>query len=223
MAEWYPQWRERLFFVPPVFMYRTHAETTTLSGQSVSVPVPPVSEGGHAGALQESDVKADRAQQRVLFSFRKFFEKSNEVMFILSELQFIDYLKDSLSAAAKTLPRPVDLKKHHMDRGDFDFLLLHRHYGLLALEMKAVGEGYCQADQKKDRTIKTSVNKAVTQLQTSKTVLTHLVSDLQCPPRVKACLLLPSISETQLQRVLQDESEMTKVGFCLTTFGFFLV
>nr|KAG5687635.1 hypothetical protein BaRGS_008118 [Batillaria attramentaria] len=56
-----------------------------------------------------------------------------DVMFVLSQMGFGDYLDDPCYAAASSsLPRPVDLKKKQLDVGDFDVLIIHRQYGILA-------------------------------------------------------------------------------------------
>nr|KAG5697834.1 hypothetical protein BaRGS_016096 [Batillaria attramentaria] len=56
-----------------------------------------------------------------------------DVMFVLSQMGFGDYLDDPCYAAASSsLPRPVDLKKKQLDAGDFDVLIIHRHATLRA-------------------------------------------------------------------------------------------
>ena len=64
-------------------------------------------------------------------------------MFVISQLNFGDYLNEPCySAAASLLPRPIDLKSQHKHRGDFDVLLLHRRYGVLVGEVKSIGDQF---------------------------------------------------------------------------------
>nr|KAG5693585.1 hypothetical protein BaRGS_011710 [Batillaria attramentaria] len=56
------------------------------------------------------------------------------------EMNFSDYLsKPCYAAACRNLLKPADLKNMKLDRGDFDILIIHREYGLLACEIKSVG------------------------------------------------------------------------------------
>nr|KAG5697836.1 hypothetical protein BaRGS_016098 [Batillaria attramentaria] len=60
-------------------------------------------------------------------------DSQRDVMFVLSQMGFGDYLDDPCYAAASSsLPRPVDLKRKQLDVGDFDVLIIHRQYGILA-------------------------------------------------------------------------------------------
>jgi hypothetical protein len=91
--------------------------------------------------LLESDVRDDRAHVKILRCLQDLPSFHNEAMFVLSQLDFGDYLNQpAFAAAAKTLPRPVDLKSLNKHRGDFDLLIIHRLYGILASEIKAVGD-----------------------------------------------------------------------------------
>ncbi|XP_070209738.1 uncharacterized protein [Littorina saxatilis] len=224
--EWYPRWRERTYFVPPVIMYRTDHDTVQVAGVDVRVPRPPVSKPlrGAAPALQESEVLDDQTQQRVLHCLRKLSEVQNEVMFVLSNLRFEHYLREPcFAAAAKTLPRPVDLKKQNQDRGDFDILIIHRHHGILACEIKAVGAMFSSLSlteqQQLDR-IEQKVKQAIKQLDKSGDVLSHLVSDMPSPPPIQKTLILPNVSTTQLRQVLDNSPQLLQdVRQCLGVQG----
>ena len=226
VQEWYPRWRDKTYFIPPVYMNRTqHQEVTltgpgsdvvTLAGQTVLVTQPPVSDlpRGAAPALLESDVREDQSQRMVLDILHELSEAQREVMFVISQLHFGDYLNNpAYSAAAATLPRPIDLKLQNKHRGDFDVLVIHRHYGILVGEIKAIGDGWPSSlpQQQRDQQVKKKVELAIGQLQKADEVLRHLVSDLQTAPRVQTTLMLPSISTAQLQRVLADNPQLSQV------------
>ena len=125
----------------------------------------------------------------------------------------MDYLNEpSYSAAASMLPTPRDLKLVNKDRGDFDVLVIHRKYGILVGEIKAIGDklsGLSQTQQ--DQQLKKKVEQSITQLQKADDVLKHLVSDLQTAPRIQKTLMLPNITKAQLQRVLADNPQLRQV------------
>lgn len=92
--------------------------------------------------VQGSDVRDDAALQRVLRCLRAVAERQQEVMVVISELQFRKYLDDRTdpihAAACVLLPRPVTMSPEHR-RGDFDVLVVHSRYGLIVGEVKSVG------------------------------------------------------------------------------------
>nr|KAG5694948.1 hypothetical protein BaRGS_031231 [Batillaria attramentaria] len=134
--------------MPHVYMNRVLHDIVQVSGVDVAVPQPleetPHTKGGPPALLQ-SDVRDDTAQQHVLHCLRKIADgalpgNQPEVMFVLSQMNFGDYLNSPCySSAATCLPRPVDLSGQGLDRGDFDVLVIHRQYGLMVGEIKAVG------------------------------------------------------------------------------------
>nr|KAG5687567.1 hypothetical protein BaRGS_022871 [Batillaria attramentaria] len=74
-------------------------------------------------------------------------EKRGEVMFVMSQLDFENYLSEPCySGAVNQMKRPVDLSGQKLDKGDFDVLIVHRNYGLCAGEIKSVG--FNAADRK---------------------------------------------------------------------------
>ena len=91
--------------------------------------------------VQESDFRDDTAQRHVLANLRALGNAGQEPMFILSQLNFGDYLNEPSYAAAvqaSQLPRPSDLGEKYA-AGDFDILLIHRRHGLVLGELKSVG------------------------------------------------------------------------------------
>ena len=79
--------------------------------------------------VQESDFKDDTAQRHVLANLQALGDAYKEPMFILSQLNFGDYLNEpSYTAAVKAsqlpnLLRPGDLGQKYAE-GDFDILLI---------------------------------------------------------------------------------------------------
>nr|KAG5696372.1 hypothetical protein BaRGS_028367 [Batillaria attramentaria] len=119
-------------------------ETEQVSGLLVAVPQKPVKAAppGSRSVLYDSDVRDDAAQQHVLYCLRELADDLKQALFVLSQINFGDYLgSPCYSAAAKLFPRPTDLtlKKQQLDRGDFDVIVISRYHGLLAGEIKAIG------------------------------------------------------------------------------------
>ena len=86
--------------------------------------------------FQPSDAQADIAQQFVLTNLQELGNDRDEVMFIVSQLDYGNYLNKPSYAAC--FPKPTDLDEKHK-RGDFDVLVIHRHFGVLIGEIKSVG------------------------------------------------------------------------------------
>nr|KAG5711617.1 hypothetical protein BaRGS_016799 [Batillaria attramentaria] len=172
-------------------------------------PDEPPATVGHAPQIFDCDVRDDRAQQLVLQHIRDLAEREREVMLVLSQLDFRKYLDkqvDPISAAAAALlPRPVTLKPSHR-RGDFDVLIIHRQYGMIVGEVKAVGANFSKT-QDMDTAVVTRVQKAVKQLNKAEDVLRHLVSDL-APVTITKTLMLPNITSRQLVQALSTSPQI---------------
>lgn len=216
IQDWYPGLYEQTYFLPPVHMNRTqYREVTLRSGQTAHVYDPPVyPRPKGAVSLSDSDVRDDQCQQLVLKSLRQLSEEDAQVMFVLSQLNFVNYLNEPcFQELTRELPKPVDLKSSNQHRGEFDILIIHRHYGILVAEIKAVGDKMLPVcETKRHGLVKDRVEKGVKQLQKEETVLKHLMSDLPSPhPRVLKTLMLPHISSEQLRGVLDSEPQLRKV------------
>ncbi|XP_070188639.1 uncharacterized protein [Littorina saxatilis] len=232
VLKWYLQLHKRAYFVPPVYMNRINYDLQRIADPPVAVPKPAV-EKKKKGTLNvnKSEEMEDQAQQRVLHCLKKFCEKSStsgrqntttnvpedsddEVMFVLSQLKFTSYLGEPCFAAtARTLARPIDLKNQNQDRGDFDILVIHRHYGLLAVEIKSVGtlfSGKPESQKENDKILVDRLNKIIKQLKKSGDVLRHLTSDIHDQLRVTKTLMLPNIAAVHVRRVLQKDPNLNK-------------
>ena len=159
------------------------------------------------------NTQADFAQQHVLTNLKELGDACGEVMFILSELNFKDYLnKPFYAKATAKLPKPATLPKHdrHIGKqGDFDVLLIHRQHGLLVGEVKSVGRSEAG---RADADVTRVLDKAVKQLDKSEAVARHLVSDIAPDLAVRKTFFLPYVSCVQLQRVLAATPKLAQVS-----------
>ena len=218
VQDFYPNLRRGHSYLPPVFMHRTQHRPDVVCGQDVWVTEPPSDQPGPPGALQDSAVRDDRALQKVLGCLQRL--PDSEVMFVISQLQFGDYLSDpAYAAAASMLPRPGDptrLMAQKKDEGDFDVLIIHRHYGVIPGEIKSVGDNFAQlglTQQQQDAALLKKVRQAVGQLHKSRDVLEHLLPIYQArQPTVKPALMLPNISAAQLDSALAASRQLTEVS-----------
>ena len=161
----------------------------------------------------DSDVRDDLGTQCVLHCLRVLAEKHEEVMMVISQLDFRKYLDDRTdpvnAAACALLPRPATMARQY-HRGDFDVLIIHRHYGLIVGEVKSVGADPENTPDLNKAVVK-RVGKAVNQLNKAEDVLRHLMSDM-APVRVTKTLILPSITSDQLLQALGTDAALTKVS-----------
>ena len=139
-------------------------------------------------------------------------------MFIVSQLNFTSYLRQpSYAAAAKTLPRPGDLGKTY-EEGDFDILLIHRHYGILIGEIKSVGMVHGELNRTQSQTdddVAKRVWRAIKQLDKSETVVKHLVHDIAPGLMVRKTVILPFADSGQLLRILTSDKTLGQVKILL--------
>ena len=218
MQEWYPRLFRQTYFLPSVFMNRTQHREEEVYGQTVYVTKEPSSEPPRKKRRQvsTSDAVDDETHQRVLACLEQPAE--TEVMFVISQMQFGDYLnKPAYAAAASMLPKPEDpvLKSQNKDRGDFDILIIHRHHGILACEIKAVGLNFPaqQMTEREEAILAKKVNDAIKQMQKANDVLDHLVSKDETRPKIRTTLMLPNITRTLLHRILNltNNQQLLKV------------
>ena len=138
--------------------------------------------------------------------------EQKEVMMVISELDFrkyLDHQTDPISTAACALfPRPTSLAQHY-HHGDFDVLIIHRHYGLIVGEVKSVGADLENTQDLAEAVVK-RVKKAAGQLNKAEGVLSHLVSDM-APVRVTKTLILPNITSAQLLQALGMDAAVKEV------------
>ncbi|XP_070178513.1 uncharacterized protein [Littorina saxatilis] len=210
VKEWYPNLPEQAYFVPAVYMNRTQHKPEKIAGQEVYVLQP---------LNQDSDGRDDAANNTVLRCIKQLargqvFGVPKQVMFVVSQLEFRNYLNNmSANAQTSALPRAVDddLQKQKKGEGDFDTLIIHREFGVIACEIKAVGDNFASinlTEAQQIENIEKRVSSAVKQLQKSRVVLKHLVSDYPKPPRIRVTLMVPNISVEQLGKVLSKSKQL---------------
>lgn len=166
---------------------------------------------------QDHRMRDDKAQRLVLNGLHALAEKSPEVMVVVSQLWFGNYLnKPSYAAAAAHFPRPVAMDKQHR-QGDFDVLIIHSQCGLITGEIKSVGENLARINvtqQESDDILARRIQQALQQLNKSEEVLRFLVSDLP-GVYVTKVLILPFVTRWQLVRVINSHPEVGQVnGIC---------
>nr|KAG5688822.1 hypothetical protein BaRGS_017054 [Batillaria attramentaria] len=156
--------------------------------------------------VQETDSRDDFAQQHVLYCLQTLGEQRQEAMFVMSSLDFTDYLKKLDATHAAQFPLPGDLPATQRE-GDFDVIVIHRKYGVLLGEIKSVG---IHGNNPTDKAVADKVSKAVKQLDKCERVVNHVMSDVAPGVSVRKTLILPYISRTQLQHVLDGDSQLAQ-------------
>nr|KAG5688818.1 hypothetical protein BaRGS_017050 [Batillaria attramentaria] len=127
-------------------------------------------------------------------------------MFVMSSLNFTDYLNKLDATQAAQFPLPRDLHATQRE-GDFDVIVIHRKYGVLLGEIKSVG---IHDNNPTDKAVAEKVSKAVKQLDKCERVVNHVMSDVAPGVSVRKTLILPYISRTQLQHVLDGDSQLAQ-------------
>nr|KAG5685194.1 hypothetical protein BaRGS_030342 [Batillaria attramentaria] len=129
-------------------------------------------------------------------------------MFVMSSLHFTAYLKKLDATHAAQFPLPGDLPATQRE-GDFDVIVIHRKYGVLLGEIKSVG---IHGNNPTDKAVAHKVSKAVEQLEKCEKVVNHVMSDVAPGVSVRKTLILPYISRTQLQHVLDGDSQLAQLS-----------
>lgn len=142
-------------------------------------------------------------------------DKQKEVAFGLSQFQFQQYLAHS--DITTQLPVPANLPPplpKRWRRGDFDVLLIHRHYGFFVCEVKAFGanaEELNMSDDVKHENIRKKLKQAVEQLDKAEAMLSHLVSDITSGVLVSKTIAFPNVTALQLQQAVDGDLQLTEV------------
>ncbi|XP_025111158.1 uncharacterized protein LOC112574356 [Pomacea canaliculata] len=233
VLEAFPDLDSSAYFLPPVYVNRvpmtreivasmdvlvlqeapTNATQDTRSSKrsptSDQVPTP------RPSPVQQSDVRDDGAMQRVFLCLREMANKNNETLVALTQLQFGDYLGEPCySAAAAQMPLPKTLpadKPRQWKYGDFDIILIHREYGFVVCEVKAIGEKVSHmTEQELHESIGNKLKQAVSQLDKAETMLSHLVSDIDPHLRITKTMAFPNLTATQVQQAIASDPQLTQ-------------
>lgn len=171
-------------------------------------------------------MRDDRAQQHVLHCLRALADHQDDVMMVLSELKYENYLrklrakKSSKASKSKiseedAYPTSYSIADKTMQRGDFDVLIIHKTHGILVGEIKSTGdnlEALCLSEER-TRILNDKMVQVVGQLNKAETVLRHLMKDLPSV-RISKTVFLPHVTREQLLQVMQQNSELAKVRRC---------
>ena len=127
----FPDWKSadetRMF--PPWFQFRYLSPTGKASGA-----LPPNKD-------LKADLKGDEAELKIFRSLEKFGREKKQPMFVFTKFEFKDFTKEVLSRkGAKNLEQSLqaDLMKNDLTR-EVDFIVVHKHMGIILLEVKARG------------------------------------------------------------------------------------
>lgn len=230
----FPDFENKTYFIPPVYIRRVPTIKKIVSGVSVVV----LSETDTPG-LQRSDINDDDALQRVLYSLRKFSKVHNEVFVCLSQFPFGSYLGEpSFTPAVAHLPLPSNLPQEQSwswRRGDFDVLIIHKNYGFVIIEVKAVkykkqslederdphtnsslqGGGDENTDTPLEDTREKVIQKlkaAAAQLNKGEAMLSHLVKDIAPKVSITKIIACPNLETHEIQSVLSHSNSLEQVS-----------
>ncbi|XP_025113320.1 uncharacterized protein LOC112575585 [Pomacea canaliculata] len=231
----FPDFASRAYFLPPVYFNRVPMTRQTIAGQDVLVLQKPSGQASQSckvavnpspgvpssipqpTSVQDSDVRDDAAMQHILLCLQEMSQQNSEVFVAMSQLQFGEYLGEPCySAAAAQVPSatslPPSLPKN-WDKGDFDVLLIHRKYGLVVCEVKAVGDnvgelGLSQQDMQNN--IRKKVKQAIVQLDKAEAMLSHLVSDIASGLRITKTIAFPNLTARQVKKAISVDKQLTQ-------------
>ncbi|KAK7094820.1 uncharacterized protein [Littorina saxatilis] len=135
--------------------------------------------------------------KRLLACLQALADNHLEAMFVLSQLDFGDYLsRDYNPVVSGCLPQTTDVSE-----GGLDILPIHREHGTVLVVVAAVGETYtwkAKTQQQNDADISKKLQQAFKLIEKARESL---------PPGQKR-ILLPCIKRAQLQSVLDKNSQL---------------
>nr|KAG5688804.1 hypothetical protein BaRGS_017036 [Batillaria attramentaria] len=126
-------------------------------------------------------------------------------MFVMSSLKFTDYLNKLDATHAAQFPLPGDLPATQRERATLTSSSYTANTCVLLGEIKSVG---IHGNNPTDKAVADKVSKAVEQLEKCEKVVNHVMSDVAPGVSVRKTLILPYISRTQLQHVLDGDSQL---------------
>ncbi|XP_025111914.1 uncharacterized protein LOC112574812 [Pomacea canaliculata] len=231
----FPDLHSRAYFLPPVYFNRVPMSRQSIAGEDVLVVHSAPGQAGQSSGpattssttgksclpqpprVQDSDTRDDAAMQRLLFCLQKMTEQKGEVLVEMSNLKFGQYLGEPCyAAAAAQLPLPANLpsaRPRNWKHGDFDVLLIHRHYGLVICEVKAFGDNIQalnMSQQDINNNIRQKLRDAVSQLDKAEAMLSHLVSDIAPGLRITKTIAFPNLTASQVQQAISGDTQLTQ-------------
>lgn len=211
----YPELETQAYFVPATHINRVpltkipDADVHVLDRNSTTVDSPNV---------QETDMAIDAAVGRVVFSLHKMAEThKDEVFMAISQLSFGDYLGEPCyMSVAALFPHPYNLPEtlpSNWRQGSFDLLIIHRHYGIIVCEIKALGDSEqtsSEAESDSSR-IGDKLRRSVSQLDKAEAMLSYLVSDVAPGLSITKTIALPNLTSGKVQQVMSADPELAQV------------
>ena len=162
---------EKTFMFPPCFPCRYLAPTDKASGAM------------RLTKNEKNDVKGDDAELKIFRTLDKFGRETGQPMFVFTKLEFNYFTKNVLP---KDLVEKLFSHLSTEERtGEIDFLIIHRHVGIILIEVKAAER------------FKTSYyGKAKNQLEVGKKFIDGFLGmmDLHIPPIFKI-VAMPNVTE----------------------------
>lgn len=222
----FPDLNTRTYFLPPLYFNHVQSTEQLIAETKLEAKV--------LKKAHTSTVKDDTAMKHMFKCLEEFSEQNKEVMFVLSNLQFGDYLGEPAYAPAAALldtpknlppPKPSSKQSGNLKEGDFDFLLIHRKYGLVTCEVKSVGgfkSGGTMTRNKKNL-IRKRLKKAISQLNKAEGMLSHLVpkkkkdpkdpKDPEAPKvRITKTIAFPNLTTQELLDAIASNDNLEKVN-----------
>ena len=135
---------EKTFMFPPCFPCRYLASTD----HKASGFMPPTKR-------QMNDIKGDDAELKIFRTLDKFGRETGQPMFVLTQLKF-KYFKDVLPKGLieELFSHLSEEERERTQSGEIDFLIIHRHVGIILIEVKATekfkGNRYGEAKKQLD-------------------------------------------------------------------------
>ncbi|XP_025103292.1 uncharacterized protein LOC112569647 [Pomacea canaliculata] len=230
-----PDLESRAYFLPPVYVNRVPMTRQSVAGQDVLVLGSAPGQAGQSNKqamasssaaqalghqpprVQDSDVRDDAALELVLKCLQKISEQNKEVLVGLSQLKYEQCLGEPCySSVAAQLPVADSLPSsfpRNWKQGDFDVLLIHRHYGFVVCEVKAFGDNIHELSmpqQDIDNNIRKKLKQAVSQLDKAEAMLSHLVSDIAPGLRITKTIAFPNLTARQLQQAISGDTKLSQ-------------
>ncbi|XP_070202201.1 uncharacterized protein [Littorina saxatilis] len=186
IRRWYPGLHQNVYSAPPVHFkavaYKPKPEKPVILeepferfGMRMYIPT------------QYSTTKDDEAQQRVLWTLSEYAKKKGTAAFILSNMEFQNYLNKDYSLADPNTP---EFTKPNIpqEEGEVDVLVIDKEQGVFVLEVKAIGDPEEERNIEKSKQITElyqKISKIGKQVQKEKDVIRKLLSDLDPNEKIK--------------------------------------
>ncbi|XP_070202242.1 uncharacterized protein [Littorina saxatilis] len=211
IRRWYPGLHREVYSAPPVHF---KAVAFKPKPEKPVVPEEPFERFGMRMYIptQYSTTKDDEAQQRVLWTLSEYSKKKGTAAFILSNMEFQNYLNKDYSWADPNTPElPKPNIKLQQEEGEVDVLVIDKEQGVFILEVKAIGDPDEEREFERSTQI-TELSKKISkigkQVQKEKNVIRKLLSDLDPDEKIKirAGVVLANTTRDLLDETLKKHT-----------------